>query len=94
MPEAVPLVGGQLETQTQAEVPAHRGRTGPVPTTHLAPSQGHWTTEPPAGTPRTRQQEEGMLNEASGPLAGKHFCSSNPRQEGRKPRRRGWRRSS
>lgn len=80
------VVVGQLETETQAEVPAHRCRTGLVPTTPLAPSQGHWTTEPPAETPRTHQQGESMLNEALG-TAGKYFCSSNPRQEGRKPAR-------
>ena len=53
--------------EAQAEVPAHCCRTGLVPAAPLTPSQGHWTTEPPAGTaPRTRQQES-VPNDTSGP---------------------------
>ena len=53
--------------EAQAEVPAHCCRTGLVPAAPLTPSQGHWTTEPPAGTaPRTRQQES-VPKDTSGP---------------------------
>ena len=78
------VVVGQLEMETQAEVPAHRCRTGPVPTTPLAPGQGHWTTEPPAGTPRTHQQEESMLNEALGTAGREVLLLVKPQTRGTK----------
>lgn len=77
--------------EAQAEVPAHCCRTGPVPAAPLTPSQGHWTTETPAGTaPRTRQQES-MPNDALGPWQESASARQTPEGgEGRKPRQRGW----
>lgn len=77
MPEAVPW-WGQQSTQTQAEVPAHRGRAGSGSHYPPGPQPRPLTTEPPAGSPRTRQQEEGMLNEASGRWQGSTSARQTP----------------